>query len=324
MGNNTKRKNPYHNLATEQFTKLNDEFYKNYNKEYYPFKLETLIKMIDSPKDYCEFSETSIGKLKYTREFNEAEVEKYAKTELSVTVYHCLESFLRLYMAHCSMSGCPWLDLAGLSLDKFNKYSNSLKKENFNISKLPDFTDEEVISTIFYRHKNVPEEITSKSKLSEKEIIDRYKAYITFAVSYFEKKQEYNSYKHGLHISQRDNGFSIGEHGKDENPLLSYKGDSLVYLQTIRDRDKNLNWNRTVKYIDYKQQASIIFVFGLLIDTIIELWSPEEKESYLTFPIWITIDEILKNSDSKVGGIIGDEIEGIQIMESSMSLLYYK
>ncbi|MCC5889871.1 MAG: hypothetical protein JJU01_04815, partial [Alkalibacterium sp.] len=225
---------------------------------------------------------------------------------------------------HCSMSGCPWLDLAGMTLKKFNNYSNSLKNGKFNIFKLPDFTDEEVLSTIFYRHKKIPESIITNSKLSEEEIIDRYKDYIKFAVSYFEKKQEYNSYKHGLHISQRDNGFSIGANSNGKKPILSYKGDSLVYLQTTRDKDKKLKWTKTTKFIDYKQQASIIFVFGLLIDSIIELWSPVEKEYYETFPIWVTIDEILENSDLKMGGTMSDEIEGLRVSETSMSLLYYE
>src|SRR5699024_12790084 len=104
--------------------------------------------------------------LEYERSFEEEEILKYAKTELAVTVFHCLESFLRLYMAHCSMRGCPWLDLADMTLTKYNNNIQKLKKQVYNIFNLSDFTDDEIITAVFYGSKSVPAEIIDKTNLT--------------------------------------------------------------------------------------------------------------------------------------------------------------
>lgn len=253
-----KSNNPFFNLASEQFEELNDEFYKNYNKDYYSIKLDSLLKMIESSESYCKGSNMKVGILEYERSFEEEEILKYAKTELAVTVFHCLESFLRLYMAHCSMRGCPWLDLADMTLTKYNNNIQKLKKQVYNIFNLSDFTDDEIITAVFYGSKSVPAEIIDKTNLTEKEIVERFKRYIQFAVTYLDNRQDYNSYKHGLQITQKENGFSYGG-TRGTNEILSVHGDSLTYLQVKKDDKNNKRWVKTTKWIDYKQQATLIF-----------------------------------------------------------------
>lgn len=318
-----KSNNPFFNLASEQFEELNDEFYKNYNKDYYSIKLDSLLKMIESSESYCKGSNMKVGILEYERSFEEEEILKYAKTELAVTVFHCLESFLRLYMAHCSMRGCPWLDLADMTLTKYNNNIQKLKKQVYNIFNLSDFTDDEIITAVFYGSKSVPAEIIDKTNLTEKEIVERFKRYIQFAVTYLDNRQDYNSYKHGLQITQKENGFSYGG-TRGTNEILSVHGDSLTYLQVKKDDKNNKRWVKTTKWIDYKQQATLIFFFNLLIADIIDIWSPDREKYLKTFPIVVTIEELLENRENYVGGKIGREIEGFQVTEMSRGLLYYE
>lgn len=72
MSNKSKRSNnPFFNLASEQFKELNDEFYKNYNKDYYSIKLDSLLRMIESSESYCKESNMKVGILEYERFFEE-------------------------------------------------------------------------------------------------------------------------------------------------------------------------------------------------------------------------------------------------------------
>lgn len=324
MPKKAKRSNdPFFNLATEQFDQLNNDFYKNYNKDYYSLKLDSLLKMIELSESYCEESYIKVGTLEYERSFEEEDILKYAKTEIAVTVFHCLESFVRLYIAHCSMRGCPWLDLANLTLSKYNKHIEKLKKQNYNVFNLSDYTDDEIITAVFFRSKSVPVEVIDKTELSEDEIVERLKNFIQFAVTYLDNKQDYNSYKHGLQVTQKENGFSYGG-PRGTNEILSVYGDSLVYLQVKKDSQKNRKWVKTTKWIDYKQQATLITFFDLLISNIIDIWTPGNENYINVFHIVTTIEEILENRDNYVGGKVSREIEGLQVSEMSMELLYYK
>ena len=256
--------------------------------------------------------------------YEKEDVLKYAKTELSITVFHCLESFLRLFMAHCSMKGCPWLDLADMTLTKYNNNIEKLKKDKYNLFGLSDFTDDEIITAVFYGSKKVPNEVIDKSGLTEQEVIKRFKDYIQFAIRYLDNKQDYNSYKHGLHITQKEEGFGFSRNeGGRLNEILSMHGDSLVYLQVKKNKDKNRRWVKTTKWIDYKLQATLVFFFNLLMDSILEFWSPERKDFFKPFPIVVTISDLLENGENNVGGKIGREIEGFQITEMSKELYYY-
>lgn len=72
VSNKSKRSNnPFFNLASEQFKELNDEFYKNYNKDYYSIKLDSLLRMIESSESYCKESNMKVGILEYERFFEE-------------------------------------------------------------------------------------------------------------------------------------------------------------------------------------------------------------------------------------------------------------
>jgi len=64
--------------------------------------------------------------------------------------------------------------------------------------------------------------------------------------------------------------------------------------------------------------------FDLLISNIIDIWTPGNENYINVFHIVTTIEEILENRDNYVGGKVSREIEGLQVSEMSMELLYYK
>lgn len=77
--------------------------------------------------------------------------------------------------------------------------------------------------------------------------------------------------------------------------------------------------------MDWLQTTGNTYIlFNLLIADVIDIWSPDREKYLKTFPIVVTIEELLENRENYVGGKIGREIEGFQVTEMSRGLLYYE
>ena len=123
-------------LATEQFPELNKEFYENFMEDYYLIKLDNLLNIITRTSEYqksIEMAEIKLGKIgAKLGGAEENQLQKYAKLELATTYFHCLETFIRLFIAHAKLVSCPWIELSGLSIKSYRDALQKLSQGDFD------------------------------------------------------------------------------------------------------------------------------------------------------------------------------------------------
>lgn len=113
-------------------------FYRDFSLDYFENKIINLLEIIDNSKDYISRIENrhfKVGKFEFdgVQNIDENNVIKYAKSELISTYYHCLETFMRLFIAHAKSTESPLLDLTTLSIDEYHYIINELSKGNIKV-----------------------------------------------------------------------------------------------------------------------------------------------------------------------------------------------
>jgi len=144
------------NLSTRQIYKLNKEFYENYYSDYFGTKLFVLGSMFSNSDDFLKIinnSDIEVGVYKVessTINGEENEITKFVKLELSVLYYHCIETFLRLFIAHSELKQCPWLELSrDTDYRNFKKKINKLSEGIFNFDH-ESLNSDQIITCVLY------------------------------------------------------------------------------------------------------------------------------------------------------------------------------
>ena len=250
-------------LAKIQFKEMNKKFYSNYMSSYYSLKLQNLLYIISHSKDYqnqINGCEVEIGRLKTTfGGVGTEEVKEYAKLEIANMYFHCLETFIRLFIAHGSKTLCPWLEMSRLNQRKYKKALEKLSKGDFNW--INEELDENEITLLV---------ITGSAEAQgsfTKEDIEGLKTWIIFAAEQLLKTYEYNSFKHGLTVYTNTNGFKFMQ--KDEIKLEKH-GECLQFLST-KEKDDRYVWVENTVFISYDSKATIVWIFMNLIKNIINV-----------------------------------------------------
>lgn len=302
------------NLAIEQFKELNKEFYSNFMDEYYFIKLENLLNIISRTEKYIdniEKQEIEIGKLKCKFGDSSSEkVKQYSKIELTTTYFHCLETFIRLFIAHSSLTGCPWLDISRLSIQDYRNSLRKLSKGDFDWLNSKMNSENTILFTLL-GYSEIPKEMNKKD-------IDGLREWIIWAANELLNNYEYNTYKHGLAIYTNINGFSLGSSDKVK---IKKEGECLQFLSR-KEKESRYVWQKNIVFIPYDSRATIIFIFAHLIKNIISVgrymyangeykidWVPNHK---------FNPEFIFKSDEEVIPGI------PIQVKGYSVELLYYK
>ena len=113
-------KGPKEGILPEQIQDINKMFYRDFSLGYFENKIVSLLEIITDNNKYTKSLENrsfKIGKLeiKNIEEVNAEEMLKYAKSEIVSTYYHCLETFMRLFIAHAKHSESPLMELTTLN-----------------------------------------------------------------------------------------------------------------------------------------------------------------------------------------------------------------
>ena len=315
-GNNrsaNKLKNPDYKLAEEQLYELNKDFYNDFLEDFYSMKVINLLSLItnteQSIKNFLE-GPIEIDKLKIeprTGDIESVSLVKYAKAELAMSYFHCLETFIRLFVAHAKLSGCPWLELARLSLPMYKKELQKINDGKFNHFN-SRITENETILYVFTGNTRPKDEITE-------EFIDGYKKWLTFAANQLLETYDYNSFKHGLAISPTQNGFTLGR--PDEEFKLEAHGDVIEHLIRMTSKDRVI-WAKQTNFINYDEKATFILFVEKLMKSILDVG----KETYLQGGKGIRVfkaHELLPEDIQKA-----DEKQTIQVSSFRKGLLYYE
>ena len=250
-------------LAVEQFPDLNKKFYENFMDDYYLIKLDNLLNIITRTSEYqrsIERVEIELGKLKcHLGGDNNEDLQKYAKLELATTYFHCLETFIRLFVAHATLSPCPWIEISRLTISDYRKALYGLSKGKFNgfNNKLDD---DSTVLFVLTGYDALPEGI-------EKKDLEGLKRWIEWAANELLNNYEYNSFKHGLAVYTNINGFKFMD---KEKIKLQKHGECIEFISKNEKMDRYV-WVRKTVFISYDSRAAIIFTFGKLIKNILNI-----------------------------------------------------
>ena len=299
-------------LAIEQYGSLNKNFYEGFILDFYNIKLINLLFLISNTDDFV--SNIVDKKLKVERfaaslkreEIVNEDIKKYAKLEMAMTYYHCLETFIRLFLAHATLSGCPWLDLTRLTVGKYKLGLESLSKNNFkNLNKTLNEND-----TILYV-------LTGQTKRLEGlliEDIEGLRYWISWSASQLLKTYDYNSFKHGLAISPKTMGLEMVG---NENFSIKAQGEALEFISK-NEKGNRYVWTKEIVWIPYDSRAAIISTVSNMIKNIMIVGKAIHlKESYKIVGLpkkSLSPEFLLKNDSNSIFKVTGFKME----------LLYYK
>lgn len=259
-----KLKGPKEDLLPEQIQHINEMFYRDFSLDYFENKIINLLEIIDNSKEYISRMENrhfKIGKFEFdgVKNVDENNVIKYAKSELISTYYHCLETFMRLFITHAKSTESPLLDLTTLSIDEYHYIINELSKGNIKVvnNKL---SVEQIILRTLIGFDNI-----ENSPLSESDF-KNLKEWITWCANELKSILEYNSLKHGLSML-----IGYGEIGiPNSEPPFYKKGDAIHILEKKKiDGRYKFSLNNIFTEFDFK--VILIHFFSQLIENIIKI-----------------------------------------------------
>lgn len=233
--------------------------------EYFDIKIFDLLNILNNSKkciDDLKTNEFKIGKIKIGFcEISEEKIVSYAKSEIMSTYYHCLETFMRLFIAHSLLETYPMIEIANLDIKKYKDYLNDFKNGVFD--NLNDkMTGDETILYIIFGFSDF-----EKSKIS-KENFDKVKNWIMTIASELLSISEYNSFKHGLNMFQGFGSFCINPNNSDKT--IKKEGDSIYLMERYYDGNR-YKFRFTCSFIDCDFKISVISFVNEMIKNIMSL-----------------------------------------------------
>lgn len=257
-------KGPKEDLLPEQIQDTNEMFYRDFSLDYFENKIINLLEIIDNAKEYISRIENrhfKVGKLEFDgiQNVDENNVIKYAKSELISTYYHCLETFMRLFIAHAKSTESPLLDLTTLSIDEYHYIINELSKGNIKVvnNKL---TAEQIISRTLIGFDKI-----ENSPLSESEL-KNLKEWIIWCANELKSIPEYNSLKHGLSML-----IGYGEIGIPNSEPPFYKRGDAVHILEKKKIDGRYKFSLNNIFAEFDFKVILIHFFSQLIENIIKI-----------------------------------------------------
>lgn len=262
--NKEKLKGPKEDLLPGQTQNINEMFYRDFSLDYFENKIINLLEIIDNSKEYISRVENryfKVGKFEFdgVSNIDENNVIKYAKSELISTYYHCLETFMRLFIAHAKFTECPLMDLTALSIEEYHCIINELSKGNIKVLNNKLTIDKVILRTA------IGIENTENSPLSEKEL-KNLKDWIIWCAQELKNIPEYNSLKHGLSML-----IGYGEIGiPNSDPPFYKKGDAVHILQSKKD-DGRFKFSLNNIFTEYDFKVILVHFFSQLIENIMKI-----------------------------------------------------
>lgn len=256
---------PKENLIEGQENRLNKMFYRDYMIEYFDEKIMLYSEILSNSGKYVNeilSKELNIGELKFKSNgvIEKEKFEKYAKCEIVETYYHCLETFMRLFIAHASFPKCPLIELTALEIREYHKIINKIVEGDFENLNNKFNGDDTVLMLLIGSQK--------KDGQIEEKNINNLKEWIIFCARELKNMNEYNSFKHGLTMFA---GFGAMEiKNLDNQTIVSKKGDAVHILES-KEQEKQYKFGLTNIFVEYDYKATLIIFFNEMIKNIITI-----------------------------------------------------
>lgn len=312
-------------LHEKEVMDINKEFYKEYSRDYFKTKLTVLISMISKSSKILEVIKNEdplkVGVLEIGVEednFQKETLVNYAKLELSTTYYHCLETFLRIFLAHIKFEQCPWLEISReTSFVNFKKKLKELADGKFNFTH-DKLSVDEMILYIFYGMTDISSLNTDENKLTSEEAVSILKRWIIWASEQLISVYDYNAFKHGLTVFTGNRGITIGD---VEDKHLREQGDALKLIVKKEKSDRWV-WEKKIIFTPLDARGAIIYIVNDLINNILKVgeFTYLQKE----YDNIVFLGDTESQPENFYKSIKTKNEFGIAIAGYSMGLLYYK
>lgn len=257
---------PKENLIPGQEFSINKMFYRDYMIEYFDEKVILLVDLLNDSKEYVKKiteKELNVGSLKFKTDdtADSNKLEKYAKCELVDTYYHCLETFMRLFIAHSSFEVCPLIELTAIDTRQYHKIINQIAKGDFENLNNKYSVDDTILLVLIGSKKD--------SDIISDEQLNNLKSWIVFCATELQKMNEYNSFKHGLSMFAGFGAMKATDPTTGE-VLFSKEGDAIHILESKED-DKQYKFSLTNIFVEYDFKVILILFYNELIKNIINI-----------------------------------------------------
>lgn len=257
---------PKNNLLPGLEDNINKMFYRDFMVEYFDEKVILLVDLLGDSKKYVERlinKELSIDSLKFKSDDagDPKKLEKLAKCDLIDTYYHCLETFMRLFIAHASFEPCPLIELTALDTHGYHKKLNQIADGNFDSLNDKFSGDDTILLVLIGSKKN--------SNLVNDKQLNNLKSWIVFCAKELQKMNEYNSFKHGLSMFAGFGSMKI-TNPDDGKTVLEKEGDAIHILES-KETETQYKFNLTSIFIEYDVKVALIFFYNELIKNIIQV-----------------------------------------------------
>jgi hypothetical protein len=300
---------PDQNLAVEQYSQLNQEFYSGDPAQYFKSRLHLLMlaageadamgQLLADGVNY----EGLIAKVESSELTDETKRHEQAflTTEAEVLLHHASEALLRLFFAHAESFPCPWLECARLrNFSEFNA-----RVEHLRDAAIPA----EQIQRVFLGpvRKELDEALTANVRT-----LERFLRLVARRV--LEDKNLYNATKHGLSVLTGPVSLTLTD--DQTGASTGFSGQSITYLEVHTADDKTKTWRRTTRWLGLRDS---LWFITLVVAEMTSLWSIA-KARYIDADIAgvgvltaEALDELIGRGTRSGGGIT----------RSSFSLEYY-
>ncbi len=270
--------NPDKDLSPRQIYKLNKEFYENYYTDYFATKLFILGSMFSNSDDFLNIineNDVEVGVYQVdsdTINVEKSEIIKFVKLELSILYYHCIETFLRLFIAHSEFKQCPWLELSRYTdYRKFKKKIHKMSKGKFDFA-YDKLDPDQIVTYILYGTEDLGE-MELPGTITKELALETLKEWIIWSSKELLNVYDYNSYKHGLTVYSDSKGFELV--GKDGKKIKEH-GEGLVFLNKVKKVER-YKWQKTFIFTPLDYRAVMVHILQGLIRNIINIG----KRTYL-------------------------------------------
>lgn len=193
-----------------------------------------------------------------------ASVSAAATVDAVMLMHHASETLLRLFIAHASPSGCPWLQMTGLF--EPGAYKSSLEKLLGEEFRGPDGLRS--VLYVFFGRDTRPDGAASNQEWAAvlESAANAHALLVELARMSLADAQLYNSAKHGMSIVAGIPLVNMSGQVLSHGPGITY----LAPVATPVDEGGQTNWNVATQWIDFRYNLALIHIGLMLIDS---LWA---------------------------------------------------
>lgn len=250
-------------LAEEQFSVLNEQFYTSHPAAYFRKRLQLLILSAGAADEIAQLLARGVRYEKLIAQLDPTdgprEHQAFLSTESEVLLHHASEALLRLYFAHAGVPPCPWLECARLrSFSTFKARVAKLRSTRLT----PDERDD--LARVFIGI--TPDQLNAEAT---KAINTIERLLRTVAARLLDEGNFYNSAKHGLTVIAANMSLSISD-DETGNPVAGSRGPSVAYLEVREKPNESKRWQITTRWVSSRQA---MWLTCLVISEMASLWS---------------------------------------------------